>query len=144
MPAGTTVIDLGCGNGVVGATIASRNPGVHIVACDESHQAVESARRTIAAIAPDSTFHVTDALDGIADGSADEVVVNPPFHTGGVRTTEVADRMFAGAKRVLRDGGRLWAVGNRHLGHHIRVGGVFGSVEVVASDPRFVVLRATR
>lgn len=138
------VVDLGCGTGVVAATVGLRHPGVALVCCDESFQAVAGARRTVGAVAPSATFHVTDVLDGIPDASADVVLCNPPFHTGGARTTSVARRMFAASQRVLRPGGSLTVVANRHLGHHVILRRWFDDISVVGSDPRFVVLRARR
>ena len=140
--AGARVVDLGCGTGVVGATLAHRHPDVDLVCCDESFQAIASARATVGAVTSRATFHATDVLDGIDDRSADLVLVNPPFHAVGARTTAVAHRMFAGARRVLRPGGELHVVANRHLGHHVALRRWFESVDITASDPRFVVLRA--
>ncbi|HEU5085204.1 MAG TPA: methyltransferase [Acidimicrobiales bacterium] len=139
---GSTVVDLGCGTGVVAATVAHRHPDVDLVCCDESHQAIASARATVGAVTDRASFHVTDVLDGIDDATADLVLLNPPFHAGGARTTSVAHRMFAEARRVLRPDGELLVVANRHLGHHVTLRRWFADVAVVASDPRFVVLRA--
>lgn len=136
------VVDLGCGTGVVGATLAHRHPDIELVCCDESFQAVASAEATVGAITAQASFHVTDVLDGVPDRSADLVLLNPPFHVAGARTTAVAHRMFAESGRVLRPDGELVAVTNRHLGHHVSLRRWFESVEVIASDPRFVVLRA--
>lgn len=136
-------VDLGCGTGVIAASLASLRPELRVVCCDESHQAVSSARSTVGRVTDRADFHVTDVLDGIADGAADLVVVNPPFHAGGARTTAVARRMFVEARRVLRPGGRLVAVGNRHLGHHVQLTRIFGSVATIASNPKFVVLQST-
>jgi 23S rRNA (guanine1835-N2)-methyltransferase len=141
---GAVVVDLGCGTGVVAATVARRRPEVALVCCDESFRAVASARRTVGAVAPDATFHLTDVLDGVAADSADAVLCNPPFHAGGARTTSVAHRMFADSARVLRSGGTITVVANRHLGHHVALRRWFHDVAVVGSDPRFVVLRARR
>lgn len=141
---GDVVVDLGCGTGVVAATVAVRHPGVELVCCDESFQAVDAARRTVTPVAPTAAFHVADVLDGIADGSADVVLCNPPFHAGGARTTAVAKRMFAGSARVLRPGGTVTVVANRHLNHHVILRRWFDDVSVVGSDPRFVVLRGRR
>ena len=139
-----TVIDLGCGSGIVAATVAHRHERVDVVCCDESFQAVEAARATVGRVTDRATFLVTDVLDGIDDRSADIVVVNPPFHAGGARTTAVARRMFAEAHRVLRDGGELRVVANRQLDHHASIRRRFGSVAVVAADGRFSVLSATK
>src|SRR5690606_38569414 len=91
---------------------------VDVVCCDESYQAVASARATVGAVTDRAAFHVTDVLDGIDAGSADLVLLNPPFHAGGARTTSVAHRMFAESRRVLRADGTLRVVANRHLPYH--------------------------
>lgn len=138
------VVDLGCGNGVVAATVARRHPGVDLVCVDESFRAVASARETLAAAGASAELRVTDVLDGVADDSADVVLCNPPFHAGGARTNSVAHRMFAESTRVLRPGGTLTVVANRHLGHHATLRRWFHDIEVVGADPRFVVLRGRR
>ena len=144
LSSGDVAVDLGCGTGVIAATLASRTAGLRVVCCDESHQAVASARVTVGRVTENAEFHVTDILAGIDDAAADLVVVNPPFHAGGARTTSVARRMFVDARRVLRPGGALLVVGNRHLGHHVQLKRIFGAAETLASNPKFVVLRARR
>ena len=52
--------------------------------------------------------------------------------------------MFTDAHRALQVGGELWVVGNRHLAHHAKLQRIFRNCEVVASSPKFVVLRAVR
>ncbi|MFD9816880.1 methyltransferase [Streptomyces sp. NPDC059080] len=141
------VVDLGCGNGVVGTALALANPEAETVFVDESFSAVASARATFAANAPDGAraeFTVGDALTGLPPGSVDLVVNNPPFHTHRATSDATARQMFGGARAVLRPGGELWVVGNRHLGYHVRLKRLFGTCEVVASDPKFVLLRAVR
>src|SRR5690606_21166587 len=120
-PEGATVVDLGCGSGVVAATIAHRHPGVHLVCCDESYQALASTRAPLAPVAPDAELHVTAVLDGVDDARAGLVVLSPPFHAGGARSDAVARRMVAEPHRVLRPGGELRLVANRHLDHHVAV-----------------------
>ncbi|MCD0486004.1 methyltransferase [Streptacidiphilus sp. ASG 303] len=141
------VVDLGCGNGVVGTAAALANPDAEVLFVDESHQAVASAEATFRAGAgPDARaeFRVGDGLAGIPAGSVDLVLNNPPFHAHRATTDGTARRMFAGARDALRPGGELWVVGNRHLGYHVRLQRLFGNCEVVAGNPKFVVLRAVR
>jgi 16S rRNA (guanine1207-N2)-methyltransferase len=149
LPAGPglgRVVDLGCGNGVVGTAVALADPGAQVLFTDESYQAVASAEETYRAngLTRNASFRVGDGLEGLEPESADLVLSNPPFHSHQATTDAVARRMFQGARRVLRPGGELWIVGNRHLGYHVKLRRVFGNAELVASDPKFVVLRAVR
>ncbi|MFE0087191.1 methyltransferase [Streptomyces sp. NPDC058991] len=141
------VVDLGCGNGVVGTAVAVANPEAEVVFTDESFQAVASAEATFRANtgpSADAAFVVGDALSGTERESVDLVLNNPPFHTHRARTDSTSWRMFTGARRALRPGGELWVIGNRHLGYHVKLRRIFGNCETVASNPKFVVLRAVK
>ncbi|MFF8093474.1 methyltransferase [Streptomyces sp. NPDC016675] len=140
------VVDLGCGNGVVGTAVALTDPGAEVLFTDESFQAVASAQATYRAsgAAGKAEFRVGDGLEGVPDGSVDLVLNNPPFHSHQATTDATARRMFADARRVLRPGGELWVVGNRHLGYHVTLRRLFGGSRLVASDRKFVVLKAVR
>ncbi|WNF25502.1 methyltransferase [Streptomyces sp. C11-1] len=141
------VVDLGCGNGVLGLSAAIANPEAHVTFVDESYGAVASAEETFRAGAPDGAkadFLVGDGLDGLAPGSVDLVLNNPPFHSHLATTDATARTMFAGARTALRQGGELWVVGNRHLSYHTHLRRIFGNCTTVAGDPKFVVLRAVK
>ncbi|MFE2934269.1 methyltransferase [Streptomyces sp. NPDC059278] len=141
------VVDLGCGNGVVGLSAALANPEATVTFIDESYQAVASAEETFRAnTGPDAKaeFTVGDGLAGLPPASVDLVLNNPPFHSHQATTDATARTMFQGARDALRPGGELWVVGNRHLGYHTRLRRIFGNCTTVAGDPKFVVLRAVR
>ncbi|MFF8959925.1 methyltransferase [Streptomyces sp. NPDC014894] len=140
------VVDLGCGNGVVGTAAALANPEASVLFVDESFSAVASAEATYRENVPSGTaeFLVGDGLSGVPDGSVDLVLNNPPFHSHRATTDTTARRMFGGARRALRPGGELWVIGNRHLGYHQRLKRLFGDCAVMASNPKFVVLRAVK
>ncbi|MFB7331368.1 methyltransferase [Streptomyces adustus] len=140
------VVDLGCGNGVVGTAVALAEPDAEVLFVDESFQAVASAEATYKAngVPGHAEFRVGDGLDGVPDGSVDVVLNNPPFHSHQATTDATAWRMFAGAHRVLRPGGELWVIGNRHLGYHVKLRRLFGNSRPVAGDPKFVVLKAVK
>ncbi|WP_338677796.1 methyltransferase [Streptomyces sp. SCSIO 30461] len=141
------VVDLGCGNGVVGTAVAVANPEARVVFTDESFQAVASAEATFRANTgpgAKAEFLVGDGLADIERASADLVLNNPPFHTHRALTDSTSWRMFTGARAALRPGGELWVVGNRHLGYHTRLRRLFGNCEAVAGNPKFVVLRAVK
>ncbi|MER5599164.1 methyltransferase [Streptomyces sp. NPDC002265] len=140
------VVDLGCGNGVVGTAVALAEPDAEVLFVDESFQAVASAEATYKAngVPGHAEFRVGDGLSGVPDGSVDVVLNNPPFHSHQATTDATAWRMFSGAQRVLRPGGELWVIGNRHLGYHVKLRRLFGNSRLVAGDPKFVVLKAVK
>ncbi|MFC8449743.1 methyltransferase [Kitasatospora sp. NPDC057223] len=143
------VVDLGCGNGVVGTAAALANPAAEVLFVDESHQAVASAvatyrANTDPAVHGGAEFLVGDGLADVPAGSVDLVLNNPPFHTHQATTDATSRRMFTGARDALRPGGELWVIGNRHLGYHVKLRRLFGNCEIVSSDPKFVILRAVR
>jgi len=156
-----TVVDLGCGNGLLGIIFARRNPQAHITFIDESYMAVDSARinftRAFPASAPhnidnatsatttrSADFLVSDCLTAIDNNSIDLILNNPPFHQNNVVGDHIAWNMFKQAQAVLRNNGELWVIGNRHLGYHIKLKRLFGNCELVASNNKFVLLRAIK
>jgi 16S rRNA (guanine1207-N2)-methyltransferase len=143
---GRRVVDLGCGNGVVGTALALADPAAEVLFVDESFQAVASAEATYKAngVPGHAEFRVADGLAGVPSGSVDLVLNNPPFHSHQATTDATAWRMFSGARRALRPGGELWVIGNRHLGYHVKLRKLFGNSRLVASDPKFVVLKAVK
>ncbi|MBF9071426.1 methyltransferase [Streptacidiphilus fuscans] len=145
----SSVVDLGCGNGILGLAAALANPDAELTFVDESFGAVASAEETFLANVPEATarratFLAGDGAADLAPGSVDLVLNNPPFHSYQAATDATAHRMFAGARRALRTGGELWVVGNRHLGYHVRLRRIFGNCQTVAGNRKFVILRAVK
>ncbi|MET0106083.1 MAG: methyltransferase [Sedimenticola sp.] len=140
------IVDLGCGNGVVGLLAAEANPGARLWFTDESFMAVASAEQNYRAAGLDNEaeFRVADCLVGFDSQSADLVLCNPPFHQQQVVGDFIAWRMFSQAYEVLRAGGELHVIGNRHLGYHVKMKRLFGNVQTLASNPKFVVLKSVK
>ncbi|ART79851.1 methyltransferase [Oceanisphaera avium] len=142
------IIDLGCGNGVLGLMALVNNPDAEVTFTDESYMAIASARLNISHNLPDAQarahFSVNNCLDGVPADSVDLILCNPPFHQQQAITDHIAWEMFVDAKRVLRSGGELWIVGNRHLDYHHKLARLFGNHTVVASNPKFVILKASQ
>lgn len=144
------IVDLGCGNGVLGTVAALENPDATLTFVDDSALALDSARSTYDTnLGPDRParfVHGNGLFDprAVDAGAVGLVLCNPPFHEHRARGDSVAWTMFTDARTALAPGGELWAVGNRHLAYHAKLQRIFGNCEVVASSPKFVVLRARR
>ncbi|MBB5627037.1 methyltransferase [Sphaerisporangium krabiense] len=139
------VVDLGCGNGVLGMAAALDNRDAEVLFIDESHQALASAEATWKAnLDAPVELLASDGMSGVPKASVDLILNNPPFHTHRATTDATAWRMFTGSRTALRPGGELWVIGNRHLAYHTKLRRLFGNCETAASNPKFVILRAVK
>ena len=142
------IVDLGCGNGVIGLTALAQNPQAQVTFVDESYMAVASSELNVEHNLPQDLdrcqFEVNNSLAGIERESVQAVLCNPPFHQQHAITDHTAWQMFCDAKRCLQVGGELRIVGNRHLDYHHKLKRLFGNCTVVASNKKFVILRAVK
>lgn len=143
------VLDLGCGNGVLSVKMGQLNPQAELICVDESFMAVESAKQNlIANLGQQRAFNciANNCLDGMLDNKVDLVLCNPPFHQQQAITDHIAWQMFCDAKQILRLGGQLLVIGNRHLGYDNKLSRLFGQSKVKrrASNKKFVILQATK
>ena len=141
------IIDLGCGNGVLGLMAARQNSQAKLHFVDESYMAIASAIHNVQQLGRGkdlASFHVSDGLGDFEDACSDLVLCNPPFHQQQAVDDGPALELFRQAARVLRSGAELWVVGNRHLGYHKKLKQWFKPVELIASNKKFVVLKATK
>ncbi len=139
------IIDLGCGNGVLALKAAQLYPAAYISCIDESYMAVESARLTLNRNLPGRENYNCEAGNGLQNmphNSADLILCNPPFHQQSVVGDAIAWSMFRESKMVLRRGGELWVVGNRHLGYHAKLNKLFGNYKVIAANKKFVIIKS--
>lgn len=140
------IVDMGCGNGIVGLMAAEKQPQASLVFTDESYMAIESARENLSTSGLDNEvqFHAMDCLHALGSSSADLILNNPPFHQQHATGDAVAWRMFNDAKRVLKTGGELIVVANRHLAYHLKLKKIFENCETMANNKKFVILKAVK
>ncbi|MFE4112939.1 23S rRNA (guanine(1835)-N(2))-methyltransferase RlmG [Kosakonia sp. YIM B13611] len=142
------MVDLGCGNGVIGLKLLAQNPNSRVLFADESAMAVASARLNVEANLPEaverSEYMINNSLSGVEPDRFDAIVCNPPFHQQSAITDHIAWQMFNDARFCLKYGGELRIVGNRHLDYFRKLKRVFGNCETLATNNKFVVLKAVK
>ena len=146
------ILDLACGNGVLGIAASRLNPQAKLCFVDESYMAIESARQNVQHLlikkekrkAGDFEFKVTDCLQGIKNSSIDLIINNPPFHQQHAVGDFIAWQLFKESRHKLNTDGELIIVGNRHLGYHVKLKRLFGNCQVLASNKKFVILKSTK
>lgn len=143
-----SVIDLGCGNGVLGIYLQQLQPQAHLTFVDESYMAVESARMNHTTLcsehSPQARFEVANGLSPFDDQSTALILCNPPFHAQHAVARDSARDFFKQAARVLKPHGELWVVANKHLAYKRTLTNHFHDCKVIASNSGFVIYSASK
>lgn len=134
------VLDVGCGAGVLAATLASHSPKVRLTLSDVSAPAVEASRATLAANDVEGEVIASNVFSEI-NGRFDMIISNPPFHDGMQTSLDAAQTLIRGAVRHLNSGGELRIVANAFLPYPAVLDETFGFHEVIAQTGRFKVYR---
>ena len=150
--ANDVVVDLGCGNGVLGVNALSLAPDAKVIFVDESYMALESARLNVLNNFPDKIdqceFVASNCLETLLQReykpAVTKILCNPPFHQQNAITDHIAWQMFTDSRELLIKSGHLVVVGNRHLDYHIKLKKLFGGAKVLASDKKFVILSTAK
>ncbi|MBT2523376.1 methyltransferase [Arthrobacter sp. ISL-28] len=141
IPGARRAVDLGCGTGILAAMYARSHPEAAVIATDQSAAAVASARATAKAngLAGQITVLQDDAMSSLPAGSADLILLNPPFHLGASVHAGAGIKMFEAAARVLAPGAELWTVFNSHLHYLPALERLVGPTRVKGRNPKFTV-----
>ena len=148
LPTASSIVDLGCGNGLLGLVAAATLPGAEVSFVDESSLAIESAKYNAKGLIPDAVDRMhwlwNDGLADFTGVAPDLVLCNPPFHHGHVVDDFNGRRLIQQAAECLTPGGELWLVANRHLPYHGQLKRRFARVETLFQNSKFVVFRAVK
>ncbi len=141
-----TILDLGCANGIIGIRAQEQNLRAEIHFADESQMAIESAKANYSRFFPENRaiFHWTNCFENGAPGTFEWVLCNPPFHQENRVGDFIAKQMFHDSHRVLKVGGTLRVIGNRHLDYPSVLKRLFKKVQPVAANSKFVILDAVK
>jgi release factor glutamine methyltransferase len=95
IPENQQVIDMGCGSGVIGLSLAASRPGWDLTLADASPDALALARENAAALEISNITFVESDLFSAIDGQFDGIVANLPYVPESDRATM--------AREVLHD-----------------------------------------
>lgn len=100
------ILDVGCGYGALGLTLAQFLPASQFVLIDVNARAVALCNENIASLRTQNAVTLLSDMYEHVEGTFDSIVINPPIRAGKT----VIYGMFAGAKDHLNDGGSLFIV----------------------------------
>ncbi|MGH7024649.1 MAG: class I SAM-dependent methyltransferase [Caulobacteraceae bacterium] len=133
--------DLGCGVGVLARQVLASDAVTELALIDIDRRAIEAARRNIAD--PRARFLQHDLRrppEGVS--GLDFIVMNPPFHDGGIEDRQLGEAFVAAAREMLKDGGILRLVANVALPYERLLAASFGETRLIAREGGYKVLEA--
>jgi len=136
------VLDLGCGWGAIGVSLAKAYPEARITMADVNHRALDLSRKNAASNGVSVEVLESDGMAALMDRSFDAIVTNPPIRAG----KQVIYKMFADGASTLREGGALYLVIRKQQGaescvKYLRT--LYGCVEPLKKSGGFWVLKAS-
>jgi 16S rRNA (guanine1207-N2)-methyltransferase len=139
VPAGSRVLDYGCGSGVIGATMLAREPGIDLTMLDNDAVALEAVRENV----PGARLVLGTSLPDASD-PYDLILSNPPLHQGIAEDRALLNQLIADAPAHLKSNGILQVVVQRRVPLDRTFAEHFGRAEVVAENGRYRIWRARR
>lgn len=142
-PLSGEVLDLGCGWGAIGVTLAKVYPGARVTMADVNLRALALARENAVRNGVCCEAVESDGFSALGDRRFDAVVTNPPIRAG----KQVIYRLFTEAAEHLNAGGSLWLVIRKQQGAEscIRyLESLSMTVEKTGRSAGFWVLRAAK
>ena len=135
------ILDVGCGYGVIGITLAKSEKVKSVTMLDINHRALELSRRNSIKNKVDSKVKVveSDGFQKISEGY-DAIITNPPIRAG----KSVIYQMYEDAKNHLKVGGALYIVINKKHGAPSTITflhNLFGNCEVLDKKTGFNVIK---
>lgn len=133
-----TVLDLACGNGVVGAFVKKIAPKCNLSLIDDSYLAVSSAKLNVSK--ENVSFHWSDSVRAVKEQKFDIVLCNPPFHFEYENTIDIALHLFREVVHVLKPEGLFFVVANTHLNYRTQLIKLFSHVSQVIQSGKYEVI----
>jgi 16S rRNA (guanine1207-N2)-methyltransferase len=141
LPASGTVLDLGCGIGVVGILTKRMRPDLAVTQSDVTEKAVSLTRENARAHGVASRVVRSDCYEAFLGERFNTILLNPPRAAG----KDVIRRMIADAPQHLVPGGSLQLVAMTNKGgksYEAMLSLAFGNVEKIGRGSGFSVYRS--
>ena len=141
---GNNILDLGCGYGTIGLTIAVAKKEARVILADINTRALTLCKKNAEAlnVSQRVTILQSDIYEKI-EGKYDSIVINPPIRAGKI----VTYRMYEEAKQYLIDGGSLLIVIRKAQGAESAakyIESIFGNVKLLDRHKGYHIYQAVK
>ena len=141
---GNNILDLGCGYGTIGLTLAIAKKEARVTLADINARALNMCKKNAEALnlSQRVTILQSDIYEKI-EGPYDSIVVNPPIRAGKA----VTYRMYEEAKQYLIDGGSLFIVIRKAQGAESAskyIESIFGNIKLLDRHKGYHIYQAVK
>ena len=134
--------DLGCGIGVIAQAVLKSANVTQLDLVDIDRRAIAASRQNVIDVR--ASLHWADVRKVTPLKDLDFVVMNPPFHDGGLEDKALGQIFVQQSHRLLRTGGTAWLVANRHLPYEATLAAAFSSVALRVGRDGYKVYEARK
>jgi 16S rRNA (guanine1207-N2)-methyltransferase len=140
---GESILDVGCGYGPIGISIAKSFPDTKIEMTDVNERALGLAKRNAEAnqVNQQTKIYKSDAYEAIEKSDFTTIISNPPVRAG----KSVVETIITEAKQHLAPGGQLVIVLQKKQGAPSAkklMNATFGNAEVLKKNKGYYILRS--
>ncbi|HOM02974.1 MAG TPA: class I SAM-dependent methyltransferase [Acetivibrio sp.] len=142
-PVSGNILDIGCGYGVIGISLALLNPSSSVTMIDINERAVDLAMQNIRLNGvKNANVLVSDGFSNVS-GKFDAIVSNPPIRTG----KKVIYPIFENSINFLNPGGSIYLVIQKKQGASSAINflnTVYGNCEVINKKAGYWIIKSTK
>ncbi|RFU61388.1 class I SAM-dependent methyltransferase [Peribacillus glennii] len=134
------ILDVGCGYGPIGLSVAAAYPGTEVQMIDINSRAVELAKENAKTNGISNvSIYESDLFEKVDASRFAAILTNPPIRAG----KKVVQEIFENSHERLASGGELWVVIQKKQGAPSamdKMKGLFGNVEVAQKKKGYYIL----
>ncbi len=138
------VLDVGCGYGPIGLSIARAYPEAMVHMVDVNERAIMLAKENASENKADNVrIYESDRLNGVEEDGFDAILTNPPIRAGKKVVHDIFEQSF----QHLTEGGELWVVIQKKQGAPSameKMKELFGDVEVEMKSKGYFILKSVK
>jgi 16S rRNA (guanine1207-N2)-methyltransferase len=138
------ILDVGCGYGPIGLTMAKEYPDRTIEMIDVNERALSLAEQNAKNNRVSNVeVYYSDALQNVKQSNYAVIITNPPIRAGKKVVHEIFEQSF----NLLVEGGELWVVIQKKQGAPSAIDKLkelTAEVEIVGKEKGYFIIKATR
>ncbi|MCI6509214.1 MAG: class I SAM-dependent methyltransferase [Bacilli bacterium] len=138
-----TILDVGCGYGTIGITIAKFNPNITVDMVDVNLRALELAKKNSLSNNVNNTIIFESNVYSNVTKNYDLIVTNPPIRAG----KKIVHAILLEGYDHLNDGGELWCVIQKKQGAPSAIKALkekYREVNVCATEKQYCIIQAKK